>query len=121
MSSLKCLGVLVSLFLVGTAAMAAQPSKVIYACYNKSNGVVHIVNASSDCHRDEQPVSWNIEGPAGPKGATGPAGPTGATGPAGPAGPQGPQGPAGPDGSTSNNGPDGCAGSTPECYQAVFG
>ena len=51
--------------------MAAPAPQVIHACYNKSNGTVHIVNASSDCRRDELPVSWNVEGPAGPKGATG--------------------------------------------------
>ncbi len=119
MSSLKFVGVFVASILVETAAMAAPAPKVIHACYNDSNGLVHIVNASSACKPGEQAVSWNVEGPtgpAGPKGATGPAGPegppgpTGATGPAGPKGATGPAGPAGPAGATGATGATGPAG-----------
>ena len=59
-----------------------------------------------------------IQGPAGPTGATGPKGDTGArgaTGPQGPAGPKGdtgPQGPAGPKGDTGPQGPAGPKGDT---------
>jgi hypothetical protein len=71
MSSLKCVGVFVASIFVGTAAMAAPTPRVIHACYNKSNGLVHIVNASSDCSPREQAVSWNEEGPAGTTGIFG--------------------------------------------------
>lgn len=86
MSSLKCLAVVVSSLLIGTAAVSASAATVIHACYMKTTGAVRIVPAVSDCHPNEQAVSWNEEGPAGPTGPAGPAGPKGATGPAGPAG-----------------------------------
>jgi len=131
MSTLKCVAVFVSSFFVAASAMAASAPKVIHACYNKSNGTVHIVNAISDCHRDELPVSWNVEGPAGPKGATGAAGPAGAPGapgpigPAGPVGPKGAPGPAGPTGATGAVGPAGPAGPTgpagPAGTTGIFG
>jgi hypothetical protein len=44
-------------------------------------------------------LTWNTDGPAGPKGEAGPAGPKGDPGPSGPPGPpgsKGAQGPAGP-------------------------
>jgi hypothetical protein len=60
-----------------------------------------VVAKPSACRRGEQPLQWNVQGPAGPPGPIGPqgpAGPTGATGPAGEQGLQGEAGPAGPQG-----------------------
>src|SRR5271157_5100819 len=76
MSSLKCLVVVVSSLLIGTASISASAATVIHACYMKTTGAVRIVPAVSDCHPNEQAVSWNEEGPAGPAG---PAGAPGAT------------------------------------------
>jgi hypothetical protein len=83
MSSLKCLAVVVCPLLFGMAAISASATTVIHACYNKTTGGIRLVPAVTDCHTNEQAVSWNEEGPAGPagpKGATGPAGPAGAPG-----------------------------------------
>jgi hypothetical protein len=121
----RLLLVALPLALVAGVALAAQPSgrrpsnAVINACVKKKDGRVRVVAAAASCRRNEQPLSWNAQGPAGPAGtpgkagATGPAGatgaagsagakgdpgspgPTGAAGPAGRAGPTGPQGPAG--------------------------
>jgi hypothetical protein len=126
MKALKCLAASV-LLLAGSAAMAAPKSTVIIACYNKETGRARIVNSAAECRRDENAISWNIEGPAGPQGLQGPAGPPGpiglqgpagpagakgATGAPGPAGPQGLQGPAGAAGATGPIGPAGPAGAT---------
>jgi hypothetical protein len=118
---------LCALALGRVAAVAAPKPSVIIACYNKETGHARIVNSIVDCHRDENFVVWNIQGPAGPQGAAGaagpqgPAGPAGAQGPAGakgatgatgPAGPQGPAGPAGPMGAAGATGAQGPAGPT---------
>jgi hypothetical protein len=43
---------------------------------------LHITDSSSPaCGASEQPISWNVTGPAGPPGETGPTGPPGAAGP----------------------------------------
>src|SRR5271154_5886874 len=55
-------------------------STVVNACYDRRNGLVRIVDSRNDCRRDEQFVSWNVEGPTGPAGPAGPAGKTGAAG-----------------------------------------
>jgi hypothetical protein len=99
--------VLSVLVLSGATVMAAPKSNVIIACYNKETGHARIVNSIADCHRDENFVTWNIQGPAGPAGAQGVAGPAGPQGPAGAAGAQGPAGPAGAKGATGGTGPAG--------------
>ena len=80
MSSLKSLVVVVSSLLIGTAAISASAATVIHACYIKTTGSIRIVPVVTDCHSNEQAVSWNEEGPAG---SAGPAGPKGTAGPAG--------------------------------------
>jgi hypothetical protein len=97
--------------LTGTAAMAAPP-KTIIACYNKVTGRARIVNAIADCHADEDFVTWNEKGPAGPEGPAGAPGPEGPAGPKGAQGPEGLQGPAGAKGATGAAGPQGPAGAT---------
>lgn len=99
-----------SALLSGTTALAAPKPAVIIACYNKETGLARIVNAAFECRRDENVLTWNVDGPAGPSGPAGPIGLTGATGPAGPAGAAGKTGPAGPQGATGANGPAGPAG-----------
>jgi len=120
MSTRKSLAVLVSLSLVGAAAVAAPVSTNVSACVNSSTGVVRIVASTSLCVAGETGRSWALVGPTGPTGpqgstgATGPAGVAGATGPTGATGPQGPvgaSGPAGPTGPTGATGPTGPSGS----------
>jgi Phage Tail Collar Domain/Collagen triple helix repeat (20 copies) len=115
MRALKCFAASV-LLLAGSAAMAAPKSTVIIACYNKETGRARIVNSAAECRRDENAISWNIEGPQGPAGAQGPVGPAGAMGLQGPAGPAGAKGatgapgPAGPQGLQGATGPAGATG-----------
>lgn len=110
MSSLNSLAISVSLVLVGTAAMAAPTSTVVDACYRKESGSVRIVHSSFDCRRDEQFVSWNVEGPTGPAGPAGPPGVPGLPGQAGPVGPAGPKGATGPAGVPGAAGAPGATG-----------
>jgi hypothetical protein len=69
---------------------------VISACRD-NKGTLKVIDAAAGatCSNNQQLLTWNQQGLAGPEGATGPAGPTGAAGPQGPAGPQGEQGPRG--------------------------
>ena len=116
MSARKSLAILVSLFLVGTAAMAAPVSTNVSACVNNSTGAVRIVASTSLCVAGETGMSWALVGPTvstGPAGATGPQGPAGATGPSGPAGLAGARGAigsTGPQGSVGNAGAAGAQG-----------
>ena len=65
----------------GAALDAFLADDVIYACRAKSTGVLRVPAPGTACKSDEQPLQWNVRGPAGP------AGPTGAQGPQGPPGP----------------------------------
>ena len=113
--------------LAGDIASASIPaaSGVIHGCMNKHTHVLRVIDAAvTRCASSEVHLSWNQQGPAGPRGSqgkrgpTGPQGPTGATGPAGPAGPKGDTGAAGsngaigPMGLTGNTGPQGPQGVT---------
>src|SRR4051794_13757564 len=77
---------------------------VINGCVGSSSGQLRIVPSVTDCHANENPLTWNVKGPPGQIGATGatgptgPIGPTGATGADGPPGATGPAGPPGPPG-----------------------
>lgn len=133
-----------AVFVVGGAALASAASSsststnaVLYACAGPLLGELRLVNAPSDCRRNERSVSWNVQGPAGPQGpagaqgvagspgVTGAQGPQGVAGEPGPAGPQGPEGipgatgvpgaigPQGPQGVAGPAGPAGPAGSVP--------
>jgi hypothetical protein len=104
-----------SLAAVATTRPAAE-SNVILACRAKITGLLRVVSDSSKCTKRELPISWNIQGLAGPGGPPGPAGPAGAQGPKGdqggpgPQGDRGPQGPAGPQGTQGPTGARGPAG-----------
>ena len=94
----------------GIAIAGDDTGATITACVHTQNGETRIVGSESDCRKAEEPLTWNVEGPAGPVGPAGPegpAGPVGADGPAGPAGPEGPTGPEGPAGPTGPMGPQG--------------
>jgi hypothetical protein len=110
MAARKSLAVVVFLFLVGTAAMAAPVSTNVSACVNATTGAVRIVASTSLCVAGETGTSWALIGPTGttgaqgPQGAMGPQGPTGATGAQGPTGATGPTGPTGPQGPAGSYG-----------------
>ena len=66
--------VLVITFMFSSMAIAAKPQpttpseNVIYGCYQKVNGQLRIVSASSQCRPSELLISWNILGLQGPTG-----------------------------------------------------
>ena len=66
----------------GGVAWAAIPNNgVITACYQKSDGTLRVVDATtSTCNRDETTLSWNAQGVPGPPGPAGPPGPIGISG-----------------------------------------
>jgi hypothetical protein len=84
----------------------------INACV-KRDGTIRIVDAGARCAGSEQPLTWNVQGPQGPKGDTGARGPKGDTGPQGrkgDTGPQGLKGDTGPQGLKGDTGPQGVQG-----------
>ena len=102
-----------ALALAGSAALAAHATAhrrhggVINACVQRHTGRVRIVAGPNACRRGEQPVAWNVQGPAGPPGPAGAPGADGAPGPPGPPGATGAQGPAGATGARGPTGPAG--------------
>src|SRR5438045_6130365 len=92
---------------LAAAALAGQSSGhrrangVIFACAKKHGGRLRVVGNPSACRRGEAALSWNVQGPAGARGATGPAG---AAGPAGARGATGPQGAPGANGAQGPRG-----------------
>ena len=101
---------------VAGVALAVQPGSrrpnnaVINSCVKKKDGRVRIVAPNASCRRNELPLAWNVQGPAGPAGAVGTAGATGPAGPGGAPGPAGAKGDAGARGPTGAAGPAGPAG-----------
>src|SRR4051794_26649811 len=102
-----------ALAFAGSAALAAHATAhrrhggVINACVQRHNGRVRVVAGPNACRRGEQPVAWNVQGPAGPPGPAGAPGADGAPGPAGAPGTTGAQGPAGATGARGPTGPAG--------------
>jgi hypothetical protein len=92
-----------------TTAVTKVATTTINACV-KANGNLKIVSSVSACKSHEQPLTWNVQGPAGPPGAAGPAGAKGDTGAPGAAGAPGPKGDPGPTGATGPKGDTGAAG-----------
>ncbi len=94
----------------GWAALTSHAAEQqVFACV-KRNGDVSIVERGERCRKNEQSMSWSIEGPKGDRGATGPQGLKGDTGAAGPAGPTGAAGQRGADGAPGSAGPAGPTG-----------
>lgn len=110
----KCLigGLLVLATLAAASAWAAIPSgNVIDSCYQKSNGMLRVLDPATDeCRPSERALAWNVQGPIGNKGEKGEKGDTGAPGSQGLQGPAGPQGAQGPQGAAGQAGPPGPAG-----------
>lgn len=102
--------------LLSTAPVMAQPI-VIRACVNMSNGDIRLLTGV-ECPPNRILVTWDVQGPQGPRGLPGEIGPTGPQGPVGPQGPAGvsgaigPAGPTGLTGAVGPAGPDGAAGAT---------
>lgn len=61
-------------------ADSADPAGVIQGCLNVHTGRLRVVEEDTVCRRNEEPISWNRQGPAGSAGAEGPAGAPGVTG-----------------------------------------
>jgi hypothetical protein len=94
---------------VALASNSSSAPATITACYKTGSAPTALdrVNNGASCKKGYTKLVWNLQGPAGPRGATGARGPagakgtTGATGPAGATGAKGAtgaQGPAGPAG-----------------------
>jgi Collagen triple helix repeat (20 copies) len=91
----------------GALAPLAPAEAEINACRKIPNGLLRVPGPGGRCRRNEQPLSWNVAGPPGPRGEPGPAGPPGERGPSGPPGDAGPAGPPGPPGPQGPPGPPG--------------
>jgi hypothetical protein len=76
------------LMLAGSQSAYAQSTatatntNLIQSCINRE-GELKIVSPTTNCRRDQKPLSWNKVGPAGPQGLPGAAGPQGLPGAAG--------------------------------------
>lgn len=106
---------IVILAVAGVFAVTNADVGAITACIRK-DGLAHFIGSGfkrSDCKKNEQLLTWNVQGPKGDKGDVGLAGPVGPMGPqglqgsVGPQGPIGPQGPQGEPGSMGQQGPVG--------------
>jgi hypothetical protein len=74
------LGVIVFGLAASGIAYASIPDAdgTIRACYMKSGGALHVIDASvNNCKSGETSLTWNQTGPTGPAGPTGPQGPPG--------------------------------------------
>jgi hypothetical protein len=75
----------------GAAIAGSSPaSTVIHACAASGTGALRLVDGADRCTARETSVSWNQDGPAGPRGPVGPRGLMGERGPAGALGQTGP-------------------------------
>lgn len=54
-----------------TNAVTAASTSELHACANATNGNLRLVEDGAACRTSEQPVSWNVTGPAGPAGTNG--------------------------------------------------
>ena len=102
--------VVVALVLAGGIAYATiGNSDTISGCYQKQTGQLRVIDtqAGATCSSSELPISWNVQGPPGPKGDTGAQE---AKGDPGPQGPQGDPGPPGAQGDPGRRGPQGESG-----------
>jgi hypothetical protein len=57
-----------------TAAYGSLESNTINACYKPTNGSIYVVGepgAPELCARNDLPIAWNVQGPAGPQGDPG--------------------------------------------------
>jgi hypothetical protein len=98
------------------ASIPDSPGGTIHGCYQRvglfKTGQLRVIDpaAGEKCTNQENAISWNQTGAAGPPGSQGPAGPIGTQGPAGVQGPAGPKGDTGPAGPRGDVGPTGLPG-----------
>lgn len=93
---------------VGAAAatgLIGSNATSISGCYQQSTGKLRVLIAGASCGNDEQPISWNAQGPQGDPGPRGDQGPEGHPGEKGDPGPQGNPGPRGDRGPAGAPGP----------------
>ena len=110
------------LLILKMAAVEAQSSPTLHACYVPSTGALYRIREpglAQDCTGPKSGpnqhvhFSWNVQGPQGPpgpQGPQGPRGPQGIQGIQGVPGPRGAQGELGAPGPTGSQGPAGVSG-----------
>ena len=66
---------------VGYAAIPSS-NGAVNGCYEKVTGILRVIDTDTGktCKSFEKPITWGIQGPSGPAGATGPKGDTCAKG-----------------------------------------
>jgi hypothetical protein len=99
-------------FLIFLPAMTANGQLTTIRACVKGNGAMRIVAPGAKCADNEQPLTWNVQGPAGPAGRQGPKGDTGLQGLIGMTGLQGPKGDTGLPGLKGDTGLPGPKGDT---------
>jgi hypothetical protein len=63
-----------------TNTVTANATSELHACANATNGNLRLVEDGAACREAEQPVSWNVTGPAGADGTNGTNGKDGTNG-----------------------------------------
>ena len=71
---MACIALAVALVLLLPVARVSASPSTLSACINPGNGMMRLVSDSSQCHANENFVTWNVTGPAGPAGPPGPPG-----------------------------------------------
>ena len=99
-------------FLIFLPAMTANGQLTTIRACVKGNGAMRIVAPGAKCADNEQPLTWNVQGPAGPAGRQGPKGDTGLQVPKGDTGLQGLIGMTGLQGPKGDTGLPGLKGDT---------
>jgi Collagen triple helix repeat (20 copies) len=98
-------GMMLGAATIAVASPDTSAQGVIHACVKTvgDSPNLRVVSEAGDCKKNERPLDWNLQGPAGERGALGPQGIDGAQGVPGPQGERGPQGPQGPSGPASES------------------
>lgn len=65
---------IIAAFMISQVLAQTADTNQIYACVNKTNGEMRMVDSQATCKNGEKSVKWSIQGPPGPQG---PAGETG--------------------------------------------
>lgn len=87
--AVAAVAVLAGLFSAGVGGreivlrLTSDSGETIHACRNTTTGALRAVSGPAACRNGEEPLSWNVQGPAGPPGPAGPAGPAGPPGESG--------------------------------------
>ena len=68
---------IVAISVVGAALATStvlQDDTTLFACAQRANGMLRLVDNASECRQTEEAVAWNTQGPPGPIGPPGPGG-----------------------------------------------